>query len=64
MLITIVREVNGRIYLDNGVFVDLITQNYCPICKQVSEEGKLCYDCNYKFYSFNSVLTLGYYIRR
>ncbi len=64
MSIAIVKEVNGRVYLDNGVFVDLIDKDYCPRCKQVSEENQLCYDCKYKDYSFNSVLTFGYYIGR
>jgi len=62
--IAIVKEVNGRVYLDNCVFVDLIDKDYCPRCKQVSEENQLCYDCKYKDYSFNSVLTFGYYIGR
>ncbi len=58
----IVRYENGRIYLDNSVFVNLISKDYCPKCKQVSKWNQLCSDCKNKKYSFNSVLTLGYYI--
>lgn len=62
MSFTIVRYENGKIYLDNSVFVNLINKDYCPKCKQVSKWNQLCSDCKNKKYSFNSVLTLGYYI--
>lgn len=60
----IVRYENGRIYLDNNVFVDLISRDYCPKCKQMSERNQLCYDCKNNYYSFDSVLAFGYYIGR
>lgn len=60
----IVRYENGRIYLDNDVFVDLINRDYCPKCKQIDENSQLCYDCIINTYSFDSVLALGYYIGR
>jgi len=58
-----VREEEGKIILDNEVFVKLIDEHSCPKCKQVSENNKLCYYCQNKNYSFNSVLTIGYYLR-
>lgn len=59
-----VREEERKIILDNGVSVKLIDEHFCPKCKQVSENNELCYDCKNKDYSFNSVLTIGYYISR
>jgi len=59
-----VREEEGKIILDNGVSVKLIDEHSCPKCKQVSENNELCYECKNKGYSFNSVLTIGYYISR
>ena len=59
-----VRYEDGRIYLDNGVSVALISRDYCPKCKQMSENNQFCYDCKHNYYSFDSVLAFGYYIGR
>ncbi len=45
-----VREEEGKIILDNGVYVKLIDEHSCPKCKQVSENNELCYNCQNKNY--------------
>ncbi|NVM04637.1 MAG: ComF family protein [Candidatus Helarchaeota archaeon] len=58
-----VREEGGNLILDNGVKVELITENVCPKCKKNLPDSALPQDCECEIYPFESVLTVGYYYR-